>query len=100
MHASSGLFLLMQRNLTRAHGHWRRWFMPARIALHVIAALALTLAAAGVVVAQPYFTRGVASGNAWDPLPYTDGNPMGVNVFLNEEPDPAVINRSLDTIVA
>ena len=87
-------------NLTRRGGHWRRWFTRIRIALHVAAALALTLAAAGVVLAQPYFTRGVAGGHAWEPLPYTDGNPMAVNVFLNEEPDLAVVNRSLDTIAA
>ena len=69
-----------------------------RALLHAFAALALALTAAGAMVAEPYFTRGVATGAAWNPIPYTGGNPMGVNTFLNEEPDPAVVDRSLQMI--
>jgi hypothetical protein len=51
-----------------------------------------------VPVAEAFYTRGVATGRAWHPIPYTDVNPMGINTFLNEEPDPAVVERSLDMI--
>ena len=72
-----------------------RWVWVAAH-LAVIAGLLLSMVAAWF--ARDYFTRGVAAGTDLEPIPYTDVNPMGVNTFLNEEPDPEVVERSLDMI--
>lgn len=76
----------------------RRWFRVLRVVLHVAALGGLALAVAGSIVAEPYFTRGVATGSAWRPIPWTGGNPMAVNTFLNDEPDPANVERTLDMV--
>ncbi len=76
----------------------RRWFRVLRILLHIAALGGLALALVAASVAEPYFTRGVATGAAWDPIPWSTGNPMAINTFLNEEPDPANVERSLDMI--
>ncbi|HMM43321.1 MAG TPA: cellulase family glycosylhydrolase [Thermomicrobiales bacterium] len=76
----------------------RRWFRVLRVLLHVAALGGLALAAVGSHFAEPYFIRGVATGAMWDPIPWTAGNPMAVNTFLNEEPDPANVERTLDMV--
>ncbi len=57
----------------------------------------------GLIVAQVvegYFTRGVARPDELEPIPFTLGNPMAVNTFLDLEPDPAVVQRSFEMIDA
>ncbi|RIK46368.1 MAG: hypothetical protein DCC58_03445 [Chloroflexi bacterium] len=85
------------RSARRRLAHWR-WFEHLRALLHVVAALALLGTLLVSSFAEAYFSRGVASGVTYEPLPFTNGNPMGVNTFLNEEPDPAVVERSLQMI--
>ncbi len=72
--------------------------LPVRIAFHIVAISGLAGTLLLVPVAEGYYTRGVATGPAYDSIPHTDVNPMGINTFLNEEPDPAVVERSLDMI--
>ncbi|HEX5167277.1 MAG TPA: cellulase family glycosylhydrolase [Thermomicrobiales bacterium] len=72
-----------------------RW---VRVALHLVAIAGLVGTLLLVPVAEGFYTRGVATGRAWHPIPHTDVHRMGINTFLNEEPDPAVVERSLDMI--
>jgi hypothetical protein len=72
--------------------------LPVRVALHVVAIAGLIGTLLLVPVAEEFYTRGVATGRAWDPIPHTNVNPMGINTFLNEEPDPEVVERSLDMV--
>lgn len=67
-------------------------------AIHVVVIAGLVLSMVAAWLADDYFNRGVAAGNDLEPIPHTDVNPMGVNTFLNEEPDPDVVERSLDMI--
>jgi hypothetical protein len=76
----------------------RTRFQVVRAALHVLAFAGLIVTMVVASWAQPYFTRGIETGDAARPIPYTDVNPMGINTFLNEEPDPQVVTRSLDMI--
>ncbi len=80
------------------HASLRGDNLAVRLALHVIAIVGLVGTLLLVPVAEAFYTRGVATGRAYDPMPYTNVNPMGINTFLNEEPDPAVVERSLDMI--
>jgi hypothetical protein len=69
-----------------------------RFTLHFVV-LAGLLATLGISqLAEGYFTRGVSTSRDFAPIPYTDGNPMAVNTFLDLEADPAVVERSLDMI--
>ncbi len=85
---------------------WLRAFVKRQSALlHVlvhVVVIAGLLAGVGVArIADDYFNRGVTAGTAdLDPIPHTDLNPVGVNTFLDQEPDPAVVERSLDMIAA
>lgn len=72
--------------------------LPVRLALHLIAIVGLIGTLLLVPVAEEFYTRGVETGRAWNPIPHTDVNPMGINTFLNEEADPAVVERSLNMI--
>jgi hypothetical protein len=74
--------------------------MRVRVVLHVVALGGLLVTAAVSPLAHGYFTRGVTTDPGWSPIPHTDVNPLAVNTFLNEEPDPAVVARSLDMIAA
>ncbi len=76
----------------------RRWFRVLRVVLHVAALGGLAMAIVGSYVAEPYFTRGAETGSTWDPIPWTGENPMAVNTFLNDEPDPANVERTLDMV--
>lgn len=75
----------------------RRWWLVG-LHLAVIAGLMASIAAA--IFFDGYFNRGVAVGPNLTPIPYTDVNPMGINTLLNEETDPAKVQRSLDMIAA
>lgn len=77
-----------------------RWYEFVRGLLHLVAGLGLISALAVAELAQTYFTRGVATAIVYQPIPHTDVNPLGINTFLNEEADPAVVERSLAMIAA
>ena len=69
------------------------------ILFHIFVILGLIAASGVAQLADDYFNRGVAAGIAdLDPIPHTDLNPVGVNTFLDQEPDPEVVERSLDMI--
>ena len=86
---------MRDRWLLRALRGEVRW---AWVGLHVLVIAGLLLSMVAAWFAEDYFTRGVAAGPDLEPIPHTDLNPMGVNTFLNEEPDPEVVERSLDMI--
>jgi hypothetical protein len=71
-----------------------------RALAHVVGIAALIAAIVGAGLAESYFTRGIVTGDTYNPLPHTNVNPLAVNTFLNDEPDPAVVLRSLDMIHA
>ena len=75
----------------------RRW---VRIILHLLVLAGLLAALGATAYAEPYFTRGVDPGTDLRPIPDTDVNPLGVNTFLNEEADPAKVERTLDMVAA
>uniref|UniRef100_A0A831X898 Glycoside hydrolase family 5 domain-containing protein n=2 Tax=Thermorudis TaxID=1649508 RepID=A0A831X898_9BACT len=68
--------------------------------LHLLVILGLLASFAASVVAGRYFTRGIETGEAGPAIPYTDLNPLGINTFLQDEPDPEKVRRSLDMIAA
>jgi polysaccharide biosynthesis protein PslG len=79
----------------------RRWpaiFVILRVALHAVAILSLLGTLLLTIPAEAFFNRGVTVVDAYHPIPHTQVNPLGINTFLNEEPDPAVVERSLDMI--
>ncbi|MDI3339165.1 MAG: cellulase family glycosylhydrolase [Sphaerobacter sp.] len=71
-----------------------------RVAFHVLVLLGLLASLGIAALSRPYFTRGVETGLDATPIPHTDVNPLGVNTLLNEEADPAKVERSLDMIAA
>ena len=68
--------------------------------LHLLVILGLLASLALSLLAGRYFTRGVETGEAGSAIPYTDLNPLGVNTFLQDEPDPENVRRTLDMIAA
>jgi len=72
--------------------------MVVRVALHVVTIAGLVGTLLLVPAVEEFYNRGVSTGRGWNPIPHTDVNPMGINTFLNEEADPAVVERSLDMI--
>lgn len=76
----------------------RHWFDILRALLHASALAGLTGTLALTWVAEPYFNRGVVAPADYTTLPWTDVNPLAINTFLNEEPDPVVVERSIDMI--
>ncbi len=81
----------------------RRQWSPgqwALVLLHlaVIAGLLASLPAS--VFAHRIAVRGIETGEQGDPIPLTDVNPLGVNTFLQAEPDPAKVEQMLDMIAA
>ncbi|MEZ4522503.1 MAG: cellulase family glycosylhydrolase [Thermomicrobiales bacterium] len=66
---------------------------------HAFVIVGLLIGLGGAQLADQYFNRGVVAGtSALDPIPFTDVNPVGVNTFLDQEPDPEVVERSMDMI--
>jgi hypothetical protein len=74
-----------------------RWL---QIGLHLLVIAGLTGGLFATHVADGYFNRGVESGEDARPIPYTDVNPLAVNTFLDQEADPANVQRSLEMIKA
>lgn len=68
------------------------------LVLHALAVAGLIGALVVASVAESYFTRGIVTGRDYAPHPHTDVNPMGVNTFLHEEPNDAVVVQTLDMI--
>ncbi len=69
------------------------------ILVHIFVILGLVAAGGVARLADSYFNRGVVAGTSeLSPIPYTDLNPVGVNTFLDQEPDPEVVKRSMDMI--
>lgn len=69
------------------------------IARAVIACILLTTCVAaltGVSFADNYVNGGVAWDSLPPAIPLADVNPMGINLFLEKEPDPANVVKSLD----
>lgn len=74
-----------------------RW---VQIGLHLLVIAGLTGGLFATSIADGYFNRGVESGEEARPIPYTDVNPLAVNTFLDQEADPANVQRSLEMIKA
>lgn len=69
------------------------------ILVHLAVLVGLIAAGGVATLADDYFNRGVVAGvSGLDPIPHTDLNPVGVNTFLDQEPDPEVVERSMDMI--
>lgn len=76
---------------------WRQW---ALVLLHGLVIAGLVVAIPASVLAHRMVTRGIETGEQGNPIPLTDVNPLGVNTFLQAEPDPAKGERMLDMIAA
>ncbi len=74
-----------------------RWF---QVALHLLVIAGLVGGLFAATVANTYFNQGVAAGANLHYIPHTDVNPMGVNTFLDQEPDPNKVERELQMIKA
>lgn len=71
------------------------------VLFHVTVIFGLLAGLGGAQIADEYFNRGVAADiSDLEPIPHTDLNPVGVNTFLDQEPDPEVVERSMDMIAA
>ncbi len=70
----------------------------------LIALLVLFLLALALMALTAYLdrleNRAVARGPDLTPIPYTGDNPLGINVFLDKEPDRANVDRSLEMVAA
>ncbi len=73
----------------------RRWF---QLGIHILVILGLIGGLIAANIANGYFNRGVSARAGLQPIPHTDVNPMGVNTFLDQEPDPANVSRELQMI--
>jgi polysaccharide biosynthesis protein PslG len=71
-----------------------------RALAHLIGIGALIAAVIGAGIAESYFTRGIVTDDSYNPMPHTNVNPLAVNTFFNDEPDPDVVLRSMDMIHA
>ncbi len=72
-----------------------RWLM---LGAHVVVIIGLIASLVVNAVHQRYMTRGVADTPLEQPIPHTDVNPLGVNTFLHEEPNPDRVDQTLDMI--
>ena len=71
------------------------------VVIHILVVVGLVVGLAGAQIADEYFNRGVVAGrDGLVPIPHTDLNPVGVNTFLDQEPDPEIVERSMDMIAA
>jgi O-antigen ligase len=70
---------------------------PIRRAAVLLTLLAAVLAQIGALAyLDRYLNAGVTWGAAQTPIAGTGGSPLGVNVFLEKESDPANVRRTLD----
>lgn len=84
----------------RAPDGRRRAGAKLALAPRLLLLVALLGMLGGAVLAEAYLTRGVAIGDERPPIPHTDVNPLGINTHLQDEADPAKVERSLDMIAA
>ncbi len=93
---------LAPQRATRSPSRLRRLLARpwVRLAVHLLVLAGLLVMLGGTLLAEPYFTRGVAVGDELPPIPHTDVNPLGINTHLQDEGDPAKVERSLDMIAA
>ncbi|MCS7050198.1 MAG: cellulase family glycosylhydrolase [Thermomicrobium sp.] len=75
-------------------GHW----ILVVLHLAVISGLVCTMPLS--IVAHRMAVRGIETGEDSAPIPLTDVNPLGINTFLQAEPDPERVARMLDMIAA
>lgn len=74
---------------------FHRW---TQICLHLLMIAALIGGLFVTSFAGTYFNQGVSSGTDAQPIPNTDVNPLAVNTFLDQEADPAKVQRELEMI--
>ncbi|HLI50881.1 MAG TPA: cellulase family glycosylhydrolase, partial [Thermomicrobiaceae bacterium] len=70
------------------------------VGIHLLVILALLGAIGAAIFFNGYFNRGVAESADLTPVANTSVNPVGANTFLNEEVDPAKVERSLQMLKA
>lgn len=75
-------------------GYWAVVLFHLAVIAGLIAAMPLS------VVAHRMAVRGIETGEETIPIPLTDVNPLGINTFLQAEPDPARVAQMLDMIAA
>jgi polysaccharide biosynthesis protein PslG len=66
--------------------------------LHAVIILGLVASLVITVLHERYMTRGTSFTPTEQVIPHTDVNPLGVNTFLHEEPDPERVEQTLDMI--
>jgi hypothetical protein len=82
-----------------------RWFADryrnlSLVVLHALVILGLVASIPANIVAFRTMTRGIETGEQAVPIPHTDVNPLGINTFLQAEPDPDKVAQMLDMIAA
>ncbi|WP_448576779.1 cellulase family glycosylhydrolase [Thermomicrobium sp.] len=70
------------------------------VALHAFVILGLVASIPANIVASRTMTRGIETGEQAVPIAHTDVNPLGINTFLQAEPDPNKVAQMLDMIAA
>ena len=68
------------------------------VALHAFVILGLVASLPANIVASRTMTRGIETGEQAVPIAHTDVNPLGINTFLQAEPDPNKVAQMLDMI--
>lgn len=68
------------------------------VALHASVILGLVASLPANIVASRTMTRGIETGEQAVPIAHTDVNPLGINTFLQAEPDPNKVAQMLDMI--
>ena len=82
-----------------------RWFADryrnlSLVVLHALVILGLVASIPANIVAFRTMTRGIETGEQAVPIAHTDVNPLGINTFLQAEPDPDKVAQMLDMIAA
>ena len=82
-----------------------RWFADRYrnlwlVVLHALVILGLVASIPANIVAFRTMTRGIETGEQAVPIAHTDVNPLGINTFLQAEPDPDKVAQMLDMIAA
>lgn len=81
---------------------WKSWSLGqwCIVTAHLVVIAGLLVALPLNVLAHRMVVRGIETGERTPPIPFTDVNPLGINTFLQAEPDPAKVERMLDMIAA
>jgi hypothetical protein len=82
-----------------------RWFADRYrnlwlVVLHALVILGLVASIPANIVAFRTMTRGIETSEQAVPIAHTDVNPLGINTFLQAEPDPDKVAQMLDMIAA